>query len=1077
MRKIILLHIILLFSVLAWAQTPATGLPYECSFEESEILSAWTLNPLTPTAADKWMIGDAVHSEGRRALYVSTNGQSPSYSDRRNVVVAYLTYKFPSNGSYDISFDWRGMGSNASSLHVMVCPLSELTRTGSQYELSRFVSSTQQMPNNMPLQMLGDMGETSLYGAETWQNTSLTQPIRLTSTAASTPFAIVFIWENQLNVKSDTTILSGFAIDNVQINSAALKKPTELVVVPHCEDSTLIVNWVSPGAANEFDVQYRKVGTPNWRNAGSGLRTGTTGFTMQTDAAGVRRCSYIVPRILEGSYDVRVRASYDGDLRTGWTYESLILVYCPENHCINYIDLHNPSVICTYGYHPNAHAGATPYDNIGIIDFGPDAEESRHTLHVDPTELDPRTDSMLNTVPDGALASVRLGNWKWGGEAESITYDILVDTAHQGLLIVKYAIVFENPGGHPPEDEPAFTLEILNENGQVIDDLCGQASFTFSDGATEGAAGWHMTKDGKAAWKEWTTVGLSLMGNDAQGRSYHGQTIKVRFTTYDCGWSGHYGYAYFTVDCANAHIETDNCGNDARITCKAPDGFAYEWRNELGEVVSREQELDVDASRQTYTCRVSFIEQPACYFEISTLSAPRFPVPEYTWENLFGECRSELKITNTSHVMNKFQGFEDHTAEECNDWHWEFRRLSNGEVRRYDAKEPRYLCPSEGDSIEVTYTCYIGAENSCDSTRVDTIVVPNIIPESTEIHYTTCSETPYKFDGKWFERDTVYVASFPNFAGCDSTSTLYLKFYPKPADLYRHDSICSDQSIVIEGKTYNQPLEDYLIMLKTIHGCDSAIYLTLTVNERLQAHVDQPGFACADDMEFDLTYDITAGVYDSLQISFSTPLLRDTMIYDPYVSSVTIPYPADILPGRYTATLTFYQFCCGLYVEERDIDIRYRSSIVEQKWNDVLTLLNPKYNGGYEFTAFQWYKDGMPLEGENHSYLYQPLDTTSTYYVVVTRPDGVSMATCPIQPIYHPQQSDYPTIVPAGQHMPMYMAQPTSIWYYTMSGQLYSSFSLPQGYTSLPTPDQAGVYLIRAVDAQGEAKAQVMIVQ
>ena len=33
--------------------------------------------------------------------------------------------------------------------------------------------------------------------------------------------------------------------------------------------------------------------------------------------------------------------------------------------------------------------------------------------------------------------------------------------------------------------------------------------------------------------------------------------------------------AYFTMDCANAHIETENCGNDAHVTCIAPEGFAY----------------------------------------------------------------------------------------------------------------------------------------------------------------------------------------------------------------------------------------------------------------------------------------------------------------------------------------------------------------------------------------------------------------------------------------------------------------------------------------------------------------------
>ena len=159
------------------------------------------------------------------------------------------------------------------------------------------------------------------------------------------------------------------------------------------------------------------------------------------------------------------------------------------------------------------------------------------------------------------------------------------------------------------------------------------------------------------------------------------------------------------------------------------------------------------------------------------------------------------------------------------------------------------------------------------------------------------------------------------------------------------------------------------------------------------------------------------------------------------------------------------------------IEVRYSSSIVEEKWNDVLTMLAPKYNGGYEFTAFQWYKNNMPLEGENHSYLYQPLDYESEYYVVATRKDGVSVATCPIQPVYREQQSEYPSIVKVGQRVPMYMAKPADIWYYTVSGQLYSTTSLMEGYNTLEVPSLPGVYVLKSVNRDGETKAQVMIVE
>lgn len=1067
MRKLLITYCLLWCCMLAWSQ--ASGIPYSCSFEEGEDLSAWVMNYNTPTATDQWMVGANTHSEGKRSLYISSDGKNPVYGNQPNIVASYLRFKFPEETvqkNYDISFDWRCIGDSADSrLFVMVCPETYLTRAGATnyYNLNNIVSATNGVLSttiiNSACQQMGDTKGRFLCGGEQWQNVSLSNEVRVSSTNSKAVFAIVFIWVN--NNKDESVKRTGICIDNLQIGSATLKKPQQMTVVPQCDDSTMLVSWVC--GLKTYEIQYRTVGSSTWRTA-DGLTDGVDGFT-RVDGS---NCSYVLQRIMEGSYDVRVRG-ISGSLVTNYVYKNNVLVYCPENHCVNYLDFDSPNVECTYGYRPGLtgqHAGETPYSYKGYIDFGPDAKESRHTKHIDPTEMDPRTDSCLHTVPSGALASVRLGNWNSSYEAEAITYNFTVDAENQGVLIVKYAIVLEKPGEGC--GDPEFKMEIFDENGNQLDNLCGVPDFTYSKAADDPS--WTRTKDGNVVWKDWTTTGINL-------QSLAGQNIKVRFTSIDCGAGGHYGYGYFTLDCASAYLETESCGKDAQITCLAPDGFNYKWFNEAGEVVSTKQELEVDPGRQTYTCRVSFIDDPTCYFEVSTVSAPRFPVPEYTYEPVYGECMSKLKFTNTSHVMNMYDGEEKHTTEPCSDCHWYFTRMSTGETTESYNWSPVYTCPAEGDLIQVTFTCYIGENNACDSTRIDTIRVPNILTGDTEVHYYTCPESPVYFDGKWFTSDTVYEGTFSNFAGCDSVATLYLTVWPEIPDTYRHDSICSDSAIIINGVYYNEPLTDKLIMLKNEHGCDSALHLTLTVNQRLEAEVDTLSFICADDGQLFFTIDIQAGVFDSLVIEFSSPELRDTVIYDSSISSVAIPYAETILPGDYKATLTFYQFCCGIHKEERLIHIRYSSSIVAQKWNDVLTLLAPAYNGGYEFTAFQWFKNDEPLPGETHSYLYQPLDMDAIYHVQLTRPDGTVVNTCPIQPTYHEQQTEYPTIAKAAQRIPVYMEQTTTIWYFTMSGQLYGSTTLPQGYGTLIAPYQTGAYILKAVDARGETKAQVMIVE
>ena len=1076
MKHIFLTYCLLLMTVFAWSQaTVATDLPYECSFEVGEDLSSWVLNQGTPTATDKWMIGTAVHCEGRRSMYISSDGVNPTYGRSRNIVVSYLRYKFPTSTTtqkYDISFDWKGVGdSTQSKLYVMLCPESQLTTPGTAYYLADIVSTTSGvLPSttlNSACQQLGASHERYVCGSEGWQNVTLSNEVSIIAPRSSMTWALVFIWVNNNNNTQDTISRSSIAIDNVQINSAMLKKPSDLHAEPQCDDSTMLLTWQS-GMAKEFDIEYRKAGDLTWSKE-YGLVEGEEYFEVDGTSY-----AYTLHRILEGSWDVRIRGvQRDGPeiTRTSWVYETLVLVYCPENHCVNFVDLQSPHVLCTYGHYPDPSTGASPDENIGIVDFGPDAIESRHTLHKDPTERDPRTGDSLRTVPQGALASVRLGNWAVNSEAESITYDITVDSVYQGILLVKYAVVLEEPGH---DQEPEFRMEVLDQNGDLIDATCGQAHFTYSEAKD---AGWNIYEyipEGSSwgstiAWKDWTTVGVNLM-------PYHGQTIKVRFTTMDCNWSGHFGYAYFTLDCANAHIETNNCGNDAAISCIAPEGFNYYWYNELGDSVGDSRELIVDAGMHTYTCRVSFVEEPSCYFEISTVSAPRFPVPDYTYTHAPSDCKNSLKFTNLSHVMTKYDGTETHTSEPCQFHDWRFRSLSNGTTTLSSGRNPSLRCPNEGDSIEVTLTCYIGADNACDSTRVDTIYIPSILTDTMRYRYSTCHENPIKFDGEWFDKDTVYTVKYDNQYGCDSVSVLYLDVFPIAKDVYRHDSICDDQSITINGVKYNTPQDSLEIKLKTVNDCDSVIYLWLTVNERIKHSLDTVPYSCADEENLYIPLMIDKGVFDSLSITFSTPELRDTVIRS-FVSEVNIPYPANIKPGSYTATFTYYQFCCGTHTFIRTVDVRYRSSIVEQKWNDVLTILSPKFNGGFEFTAYQWYKDGEPILGETHSYLYQPLDLNSTYYVELTRADGVVITTCPMQPTYHEQQSKFPTLVTAGKKMPMYMAHTTTVWYYTMSGQLYSTFEMPQGYTSLDTPAQPGVYILKSVNSEGESQAQTMIVQ
>lgn len=75
--------------------------------------------------------------------------------------------------------------------------------------------------------------------------------------------------------------------------------------------------------------------------------------------------------------------------------------------------------------------------------------------------------------------------------------------------------------------------------------------------------------------------------------------------------------------------------------------------------------------------------------------------------------------------------------------------------------------------------------------------------------------------------------------------------------------------------------------------------------------------------------------------------------------------------------------------------------VVYQRWDDVLSVKNSNYNGGYEFSAFQWYRNGEPIPGAEKSYLVMPggLSPADEYIVLLTLTDGTTIKSCPIAPV------------------------------------------------------------------------------
>ena len=72
------------------------------------------------------------------------------------------------------------------------------------------------------------------------------------------------------------------------------------------------------------------------------------------------------------------------------------------------------------------------------------------------------------------------------------------------------------------------------------------------------------------------------------------------------------------------------------------------------------------------------------------------------------------------------------------------------------------------------------------------------------------------------------------------------------------------------------------------------------------------------------------------------------------------------------------------------IPINLSKNYIEEKLDNVL-ICN---NGSERFTEYQWYKDGVAINGATAQFLYQPDGLTGTYNVSVMTTEGTSLRTC-----------------------------------------------------------------------------------
>ncbi len=195
-------------------------------------------------------------------------------------------------------------------------------------------------------------------------------------------------------------------------------------------------------------------------------------------------------------------------------------------------------------------------------------------------------------APLGGSYSLLLNHSMCGDKMEQATQSFAISAANSTFTYL-YAAVLQD-GKHLLPKSSYFEAKVTDlATGNVIP--CSEYTASAAQATSGSLVGWTAsTVDPTVYYKPWTIVSLDLS-------SLINHTVTVEFTVSDCGYGGHFGYAYIDASC-NAYsnqITVSNvlCNGGSTILMGPPGMATYSWS---GPVTGNSQNL-ITGTPGTYT--------------------------------------------------------------------------------------------------------------------------------------------------------------------------------------------------------------------------------------------------------------------------------------------------------------------------------------------------------------------------------------------------------------------------------------------------------------------------------------------
>ena len=397
------------------------------------------------------------------------------------------------------------------------------------------------------------------------------------------------------------------------------------------------------------------------------------------------------------------------------------------------------------------------------------------------------------------------------------------------------------------------------------------------------------------------------------------------------------------------------------------------------------------------------------------------------------------------------------------------------------------------DQQYVDYTLEYRDLENCPVYRMHLAIIPQTDGEDVVLYDTIMVGSRYDFFGEVLTVAGTYKTTAEGASGCMLNYTLHLTVLPVPIN-ENYGELCHEDSYTFLDKVYTEAGK-YLDTLYSETGIRSIERLTLTDKRWMTVLTisDVDYYVLGDKVITQSgTYRDTltsANGCDSI-IELNLKVNHNCQYSDEVVVTMcageTYTWRNEVRDkaGVYTYKhLNANGDCDTIYL----LHLKYDTEeFIVQRWNDFLSVSQTAYDKYGGFTAYQWYKDNMPLSGETGSQLYLPdegLDSKSGYSVEMTCvADGKRMRTCPYYPVVQPNTvtlSVIPTVVSASENAPLRIrvSEPAEARLYDRTGLHIATWQLQAGGNSYVMPSVRGMYLLRVRTESGEEMTKKLIVE